>query len=110
MTIADRLEQLQAMLLDEPQDRFLRYAIALEHKRKGDMGAAVQLLEQLLTEDATYIACYYQLALIQAEMGHGDEAVKVCTAGALQCLVAGDMKTRAELLSLKAAVEEELGE
>ncbi|HMN06860.1 MAG TPA: hypothetical protein PKD45_14155, partial [Flavobacteriales bacterium] len=36
-----RLDQLQAMLQEEPGDKFLRYAIALEHKRDGNMEMAI---------------------------------------------------------------------
>ncbi|MDX9751633.1 MAG: tetratricopeptide repeat protein [Flavobacteriales bacterium] len=102
----DRLSQLRAMLADEPGDRFLRYAIALEHRRRGDMEQAVAMLEELLTEDPKYIACYYQLALMLAELGRVAGAIETCAAGSLQCLVSGDVKARAELLALKAALEE----
>ncbi len=104
MTNSHRLSQLEAMLAEEPGDRFLRYAIALEHKRQGHMEHAVHLLEGLLTEDPKYIACYYQLALMQAELGRSTEAVETTSAGALQCLVTGDAKARAELLALKASL------
>lgn len=100
----DRLSQLEAMLAEEPGDRFLRYAIALEHKRQGHMEQSVRMLEALLTEDPGYIACYYQLALMLAELGRTAEAIEACTAGAMQCLVTGDVKARAELMALKASL------
>lgn len=102
----DRLSQLEAMLADEPGDHFLRYAIALEQKRLGNMEQAVAGLEALLQEDPKYIACYYQLALILADLGRITEAMNVCGAGALQCIVTGDRKARAELLELKSALED----
>ncbi|MBS1545852.1 MAG: tetratricopeptide repeat protein [Bacteroidetes bacterium] len=99
---SERLAQLHAMLADEPGDRFLRYAIALENKRNGNMEAAAADLESLLREDPKYIACYYQLAVILADLGRTAEAVEACKSGALQCLVTGDAKARAELLALHA--------
>lgn len=108
MSTTDRLSQLQAMLAEEPGDRFLRYAIALEEKRLGRMEQAAQALEALLREDPGYIACYYQLALILADLGRTPEAVDLCGTGSLQCLVTGDRKARAELLELKAALEDDL--
>lgn len=96
-----RLEQLRAMLAEEPGDAFIRYAIALEMKHAGDMQEAVNDLCALITEDPTYIACYYQLALILADLGRLQEAADTCEAGALQCLVTGDHKARAELIGLK---------
>ena len=103
----ERISQLRAMLAEEPGDPFLRYAIALEKKRAGEMENAAADLERLLLEDPAYIACYYQLALILADLGRTGEAIHVCEAGSVQCLVAGDRKARAELTALKEGLEEE---
>ncbi len=99
-----RLEQLRGMLAEEPDDAFIRYAIALELKRAGRMEEAANDLERLLKADPKYIACYYQLALILIDIGRADEAMHVCEAGSLQCLTTGDRKARAELLELKNAI------
>ena len=102
----DRLAQLRSLLEEEPGDQFLRYAIALERKREGDMEGAATDLENLLREDPTYIACYYQLALMLADMGRVQEAIEACRAGALQCLVNRDGKARSELQALMQGLEE----
>lgn len=103
---SNRLEQLRSMLADDPEDKFLRYAIALERRRAGDRAGAAEDLESLLGKDPTFIACYYQLAQVLAEMGRTQDAIQTCDAGALQCLVAGDRKTRTELLSLRGDLED----
>ncbi|HEY0976896.1 MAG TPA: tetratricopeptide repeat protein [Flavobacteriales bacterium] len=100
----ERLDQLRTMLAEEPGDPFLRYAIALEHKRAGDMEQAVEVLTGLLEEDPGYIACYYQLALLLADLGRTADALRACETGALQCLVTNDLKARNELLQLKNAL------
>lgn len=103
----DRLSQLRTMLAEEPGDLFIRYAIALELKRAGDMDQAIRDLQSILTEEPAYIASYYQLGLMQAETGRAAEAIATCEAGALQCLVTGDRKARAELLELREALIDE---
>lgn len=100
----DRLAQLRGMLAEEPNDAFIRYAIALELKRAGKMEEAADDLERLLNADPKYIACYYQLALILIDLGRTQEAMHVCEAGSLQCITTGDRKARAELLELKNAI------
>lgn len=100
----ERLAQLRAMLAEEPGDPFLRYAIALERKREGDMEGAATDLSQLVHEDPKYIACYYQLALVLADLGRTAEAVEVCEVGSAQCIVTRDRKARAELVQLKNAL------
>lgn len=92
------------MLAEEPGEPFLRYAIALERKRAGDMDGAAADLEGLLREDPGYIACYYQLALVLADLDRSTEAIAVCKAGSLKCLVTGDSKARSELLALMAGL------
>lgn len=101
---ATRLDQLRSMLAEEPNDAFIRYAIALELKRAGKMEEAASDLEKLLIADPKYIACYHQLALILIDLGRADEAMHVCEAGSLQCITTGDRKARAELLELKNAI------
>lgn len=101
---AERLDQLRALLAEDPTDNFVRYAIALEHKRLGEMDTAANALEALLRDDPKYIAAYYQLALVLADLGRAKEAVHACEAGSLQALTTGDRKARAELLELKNAL------
>ncbi|MFT3886090.1 MAG: hypothetical protein QM724_11885 [Flavobacteriales bacterium] len=97
----ERLAQLHALLAEDPADSFVRYAIALEHKRTGEMESGVNALEALLRDDPKYVAAYYQLALMLADLGRIEEAIHVCEAGALQALTTGDRKARAELIELK---------
>jgi thioredoxin-like negative regulator of GroEL len=104
---AERLQQLRSMLAEEPGDLFLRYAIALELKRAGDMEQAIADLESILQEDPKHIASYYQLATMLADLGRMSEAVEACEAGSMQCLVTGDRKARSELLALKEALEDQ---
>ena len=103
----ERLEQLKELLAEEPGDVFLRYAIALEMKRRGDMEEAVRMLESILKDEPQYVPCYYQLALMQADLARSEDAAETCRAGALQCLVTGDRKARAELLELLAAISDD---
>jgi tetratricopeptide (TPR) repeat protein len=104
----DRLEQLRAMLAEEPGDLFLRYAIALEHKRMGAMEQAVLQLEDILREEPGHLPSYYQLAVMLADLGRSQEAIEACNAGSLRCIVAGDRKARLELLALKDQISGDL--
>jgi len=103
----DRLHQLRALLADEPGDVFLRYAIALEQKRSGNTAAAIADLEHLVRDEPRHIATYYQLAQLLAAEGRTHDAVHVCEVGQLQCIVAGDRRTRAELQELRNAIADE---
>ncbi len=104
----ERIGQLRAMLAEEPGDLFIRYAIALELKRAGNMEQAIEDLFTILLEEPEHIASYYQLALMLADTGKTQQAIETCEAGAMRCLVTGDRKARAELLELKNTLTEDL--
>lgn len=104
---AERLQQLHALLAEEPGDAFLRYAIALELKRLGRAEEALHWLAELNRDEPTHVPTYYQLALLLAEADRREEAMAACEAGALRALVAGDPKARAELMALKLAIGDE---
>jgi len=101
---ADRLMQLRAWLAEEPGDAFLRYAIALELKRIGELEQAIESLESLLGDKPEHIPSYYQLAVLLAEQSRFAEAITCCEAGMLRCTVAGDQKARGELAALKQSI------
>ncbi|MBL7950478.1 MAG: hypothetical protein JNM62_02055 [Flavobacteriales bacterium] len=105
---AERLGQLRTMLAEEPGDLFIRYAIALELRREGNMEQAIEDLHAILIEEPGHIASYYQLALMLADTGRIQQAIETCEAGAMRCLVTGDRKARAELIELKNALSEDL--
>jgi thioredoxin-like negative regulator of GroEL len=96
------------MLAEEPGDLFLRYAIALELRREGEMEQAIVDLEQILTDEPKHIASYYQLALLLAEVGRPEAAIVACEAGSMQSLVIGDRKARLELQELMNTLKEDL--
>ena len=101
---SSRLEQLKALLEEDPKDAFVRYAIALEMRHAGNMSEAALLLDELIKDDPMYTPGYYQLASVLIALGRNDEAVHVCDAGSMRCQMTGDLKARAELLELKAAI------
>lgn len=105
--ITDRLEQLRALLAEEPGDTFLRYAIALELRRAGRTEEAIHELVALLQDHPEHVPAHHQLALMLVDSGRIPDAVETCTAGALQALAQGEMKARRELLELKAALLDE---
>lgn len=75
-----RIAQLQQMLQENPQDPFLLYALALEH-RTHDVAQALSLFDTLLLEHAGYLPTYYHAAALYAETGHPDRAKTIYQQG-----------------------------
>lgn len=61
MTASSRLQHIQEMLKNEPNDSFLSYALALEYSKLNDTTKAIELIEELLKRDENYLGAYYQL-------------------------------------------------
>ena len=75
------MEQLLAMLKDEPYDSFLNYALALEYAKAGDLHQAINLIEAVLKRDENYLGAYYQLGKQYEMIGNMEQAVSVYTRG-----------------------------
>ena len=69
-----RRAKIEAMLLDEPDDLFLRYALALEHKSEGNIAQAVELMKALTRQSPPHVPAYFMAAQYQAEEGEVEAA------------------------------------
>ncbi len=65
----DRLAKLNQLLAKTPDDPFLLYAIALEHKKSGNLAEALRQLQLTLQKDPAYIAAYLQMGQTHVQAG-----------------------------------------
>lgn len=65
----DRIETLKALLQQEPEDSFVRHALALEYVKRNDDAAARHLFEALLQQNPAYTGSYYHLGKLLERMG-----------------------------------------
>jgi predicted Zn-dependent protease len=92
-----RLEQLQQMLLQEPNDEFLQYAIAIEYFSGGQVQEAISILERILSQNKNYLAGYYQLGKCFEAINKVDQAKRIYEQGVLIAKEQKQMKTLNEL-------------
>ena len=79
--MANRMAELQRLLEREPNDPFLRYGIAMEHKKAGRFDEALDWFKRTLEVEATYCYAYYQQAQIHEERGDADAAKAIYEKG-----------------------------
>jgi tetratricopeptide (TPR) repeat protein len=79
--MSTRLEQLQQMLLQEPHDEFLQYAIAIEYFSVSDFEKAINCFKNILQTNANYLAAYYQMGKCYEELKQYDNAKNTYTKG-----------------------------
>ncbi|MBW3544158.1 MAG: tetratricopeptide repeat protein [Bacteroidetes bacterium] len=75
-----RIASLQQMLQETPNDPFLLYALALEH-RNNDRQQSLLLFRRLLQLHAHYLPTYYHAAALHAELGELQEAKSIYQQG-----------------------------
>lgn len=78
-----RMEQIEAMLADDPEDAFLRYGLAMEHAGQGDDDSAAAVLRDLIarTAGAPYVPAYLQVGQALIRLGRDAEAAATLREG-----------------------------
>jgi Tfp pilus assembly protein PilF len=100
--MSDRMRQLQQMLQRQPDDPFLLYGVAMEHKKGGDAAAALEYLGRVTNKDPNYCYAYYQRGLVHESQGDTEAARKAYEEGIAAANRSGDAHARGEL---EAALE-----
>lgn len=70
-----RKEMIFSMLLKEPNDVFLNYALAMEYLASHDFNEAANQLKKVLTFNSDYLPCFYQLGQVHEKLGNNDVAI-----------------------------------
>lgn len=93
----DRIEKLKEFLLAEPDDPFVKHALALEYIKIGEKSAARRLLEEVLTKDPGAVGSYYQLGKLLEGMGEVQRAMEWYEKGMAAAKAAGERRAYNEL-------------
>lgn len=70
-----RKEMIFDMLVKEPNDVFLNYALAMEHLATSDFTDAEMQFKKVLDINSTYLPCFYQLGQVNEKLGNNDMAI-----------------------------------
>ena len=70
-----RIDKIQAMLLEDPRDSFLRYTLAMEFRKLDENEKSLKLLAELANNDnPKYVAAFFMAAQQLVELDRLDEA------------------------------------
>lgn len=70
-----RKEMIYDMLVKEPNDVFLNYALAMEHLSAEEYKEAELQFTKVLSINPTYLPCFYQLGQVNEKLGNNDVAL-----------------------------------
>lgn len=85
------------MLVTEPNDVFLNYALAIELETEKEFDAAEQQLLKTLEVDQNYLPCFYRLGQIAEKIKTPEEAIAYYKRGLDLAKKQNDTKTANEL-------------
>ena len=71
---ANRIEKIQAMLAEDPKDTFLRYSLALEQEKIGELAASESGLRVLMSDSPPYVPAFFMAAQHLAKQNRIDDA------------------------------------
>jgi Tfp pilus assembly protein PilF len=100
-----RKQQLQEMLAEEPNDRFLRYGLAMEFVSEGNDDEAVRCFHELLGIAPDYVPGYVQAAQALVRLGRPEEARVVFGRGIAIARKQGDHHAADEMEGFLASLE-----
>lgn len=99
-----RMEQIEALLTDDPNDPFLRYGLALEYASVGDDGAAVDHLLRLIG-DTPYVPAFLMVGQLLNRLGRVEEACGLLRRGIVAAKEQGNTHAEGEMSGLLASLE-----
>src|SRR5262245_33657017 len=98
-----RMDQIEALLADDPGDPFLRYGLAMEYVSIGDDATAADHLQRL-TADADYVPAFLQAGQVLNRLNRVAEASDVLRRGIEAAKEQGNAHAEGEMSALLASL------
>ena len=99
-----RLQKLLDFLENEPDDPFLKYALATEYFNAKDYEKALYYYEDLISNHPDYVGTYYHLGKLYETVDRKPDAIMTYQKGMEVARKAGDMHAFSELQTVYNSV------
>ncbi|CAN5209805.1 hypothetical protein BH09BAC6_BH09BAC6_14980 [soil metagenome] len=76
-----RLEKLLEFINNEPNDEFLKYALATEYLRLNQTDKALEYYQDLVTNHPAYVGTYYHLGKLYEALDRKQDAISTYETG-----------------------------
>lgn len=104
MTTTSRRQQLETLLAADPQDPFLRYALAMEYESGGDTSGAVEQLQSLIGDFPEYVPAFLQVGQLLIKLDRIEEAKALLSSGMQVAFKVADHHAYGEMEGLLAGI------
>lgn len=103
----NRITQLLQMEQQQPDDAFLKFAIALEYVGINDEPKARKYFEALLEKFPDYLPTYYHLGKLYERLNETAQSIYIYKVGIEKAKAAEDFKTAGELIEALTLIDNE---
>jgi len=103
--VTERMQKLLAMLDKAPQDTFLLYGLAMEHKKAGQPQDAVNYFNRVIEIDPGYCYAYHQRGLVHESTGDLEAARRSYREGIAAAGRKGDAHAGEEIAAALSMIE-----
>ena len=100
-----RLEKIRQMLISEPRDAFLRYALAMELDSGGQFDESLLAYEDLMQDQPPHIPSFFRAGQLLVRIGRANQAQAILRQGIQHALSQGDTHAAAEMNELLESVD-----
>lgn len=104
MASVSRRAKIEALLVDSPEDTFLRYGLALELDKVGEHDASLQELGRLMGGTPAYVPAFFMAGQQLARLERVEEARTVLRDGIEQARTQGNAHAAGEMSEFLASV------
>ncbi|KHJ36912.1 putative enzyme of heme biosynthesis [Pedobacter glucosidilyticus] len=104
----NRLERLLEFFNNEPNDPFLKYALATEYVRLSNEDLALKFYLDLVKNHEDYVGTYYHLGKLYEGLNQKEEALKIYEKGIQVARKIKDQHALNELLGVFNNLQDEL--
>ncbi len=106
MAKTPRMEQIEAMLTDDPGDVMLRYMLGMEYASSGEDESAVRELRALMTgPGGPYVPAFHMAGQALIRLGRESEAAVTLRDGIAAARAVGDLHALGEMQALLSTLE-----
>jgi len=100
MPETERMQQIRALLAEDPADPFLRYGLAMEYVSQGDDATAAGHFRDLIAVSPDYVPAYLMLGQSLIRLGDDDTAKDTLRRGVAEAAKAGNEHAQGEMQTL----------
>jgi hypothetical protein len=99
-----RRDKIEAMLVDDPGDTFLRYSLAMELDKEGAHDASLGKFGELTRDDPPYVPAFFMAGQQLVRLGRVDEARTILRDGIVAANAQGDAHAAGEMTEFLASL------